>query len=251
MIPIPYAIRHKVTARGSMWRRIHCHWCGTDFAYYFTAVAAASKLSPLWSAGEGAKASALEEAEVDVTRQLQYRAGRVRCPNCHRYQPHMIEAVKQATRYAVGGALFLMIIGVLLVLMQVPMEFGCVSLFVLMLSTLAIFSLTKSQEEDSAAYGGLALIPVALMPLWFVYLLCAYLLKGQWPQFVFLALSILLLAYTVFRLVTQRRIMESADPTESSTTVVKTIAQIEAEAKAKEAGEQRKEQVDLPRWLLE
>jgi hypothetical protein len=33
--------------------------------------------------------------------------------------------------------------------------------------------------------------------------------------------------------------------------VVKTIAQIEAEAKAKEASEQQKEQVDLPEWLLQ
>jgi hypothetical protein len=93
-IPIPVGTTQLATASGQRWKPVRCVHCKLEWAYLVDRKGRGAGAAPLFVGGEEAKKHASEQAEANLVRALDAALEPVRCPGCRKYQPAMVELLK-------------------------------------------------------------------------------------------------------------------------------------------------------------
>jgi hypothetical protein len=99
MVPVPYGMKYKATARGSVPKVVRCESCSLEYVYLLEAKAEGESTSLLFLENEGAAERSRQSAEAKLQSTLEQGFDVVPCPGCGRIQEHMIGLAK-ARRHA-------------------------------------------------------------------------------------------------------------------------------------------------------
>jgi hypothetical protein len=95
MIPIPLGSSITVTMQGSAVKAVHCENCSCEFVYQMTRQTQGSGFSVFFLDNAGARYRASRQAEKRLKRVLESDCSPVPCPDCGRYQTHMLPAIRR------------------------------------------------------------------------------------------------------------------------------------------------------------
>jgi hypothetical protein len=90
MALIPVGTNYHVAVQGVAYKHVQCEDCGTDYYYRMMRDALGGATSWLFLNQQGAQAAALRKAKEKLEKQLSQESDPVPCPQCGRFQQHMI-----------------------------------------------------------------------------------------------------------------------------------------------------------------
>lgn len=95
-IPIPVGTKYSATASGQRWKPVRCVHCKLEWAYLVERQGGGAGAAPLFVGSDEAKKQASEQAQSNLVRALDAALEPVRCPGCQKYQPAMVELLKDS-----------------------------------------------------------------------------------------------------------------------------------------------------------
>jgi hypothetical protein len=117
VVPIPYGLRYRATARGQVPKLVRCEECGLEYVYVLEGTAEGAGSSFLFLDNQGAQERSQAAAAAALCATLEGGYDVVPCPACGRIQEHMIPRARREHRrwmnklalaaFIVGGILFL------------------------------------------------------------------------------------------------------------------------------------------------
>jgi hypothetical protein len=117
LIPIPYGLSYRATAKGRIAKVVQCEKCNQVYVYWLESTAVGSGFSPLFVDNAGAQERAQTGAHAGLLQALVTQCAVVPCIACGHVQQHMMgEAVRSYQKWMKTAALFSFCAGGILVL---------------------------------------------------------------------------------------------------------------------------------------